>query len=128
MSSLNYTIRRDDGKEGSPTFELNETTEYLIAYYLSTVNSDPSIQIWGNPKGLRRLGQALIDLADVDQNEIGGPGNYLDHDRFDTGQNSEAYDSLPSITIGRADLTNDCHKLEETFPPFIPEFGDSAII
>jgi len=80
---------------------------YLIAYVVESFEGR-DICIYGNPEGLRSLGEALIAIADLDQKSLPEnecPADDSFHQHYLTGEGTAEYirRCLPRLTIGRVD-------------------------
>lgn len=87
--------------------QIPELDGYVIAYLEESIGSR-YICIYGDPKGLRSLGEAIIAIADVDQKSLPNqqcPPEDSFHKHYATGleadPNIRPY--LPRLTIGRVD-------------------------
>ena len=80
------------------------------------VDGDNEIRIYGDPEGLRSLGQALISIADLDQSVLDDrecPPDDSFHQHYSVTQ----ADSSPGrLTVGRVD-EKASGQLRDCFPP-----------
>ena len=119
---MGFKIEDDAGNIGQGVRELPVGSEYLIAWVSMGLGESPDINIYGNPEGLRRLANKLIEIADLDQTTGEFPDTDSFHKHFATGCNTES--KLPRLTIGRVDSKNEPQKLRDCFPHRVPEFSD----
>jgi hypothetical protein len=93
---------------------------YLIAYLIESLD-DQDICIYGDPKGLRSLGEAIIAIANLDQKTLPDqqcPANESFHQHYVTGLKIADHERerLFRLTIGRVD-EKASGRIREVFPP-----------
>lgn len=95
---------------------------YLIAYVVESFEGR-DICIYGNPEGLRSLGEAIIAIADLNQKSLSEnecPANDSFHQHYLTGEGTAEYIRryLPRLTVGRVD-----EKSSGETRDYFPELG-----
>ena len=78
---------------------------YVLAYVTESIDSR-DICLYGDPEGLRSLGEALIAIANLDQKtdkELPSDDSFHQHYNNGVGIDEAIHRSLPRITIGRVD-------------------------
>ncbi len=111
----------------SPKDAPRPETEYLVAWISQDLETLPEINIYGNPAGLRRLAEALIQIADYDQALGGFPDDDSVHCHLDTGRNTHEGKLLPRVTLGRVDSKDGKQLVRAPFPELDPALGAAAL-
>lgn len=91
---------------------------YIIAYVLESLH-DRDICIYGDPEGLRSLGEAIIAIANLDQKRLSDqqcPADDSFHQHYATGLKIAERERLFRLTIGRVD-EKASGRIRDVFPP-----------
>jgi hypothetical protein len=93
---------------------------YIIAFVFQSLD-DQDICIYGDPEGLRSLGEAMIAIADLDQKSLSEsecPADDSFHQHYATGLKTpaRARERLFRLTVGRVDGKTS-GLIRDVFPP-----------